>query len=161
TEKFEFDNVDGTVTISNGVLTMKKLALNAFDGTIDTKGTLDLRDEKKHPFDLDLDVKGVESNALLPKFTSFGKNLFGNLTMKTKLQGDLNDTLGLSRQTLAGDGSVQLADGKLMGFPLTTKLSDATGVTQLREVNFKSWTNSFSIANGRLNIKDLKVNAGP
>jgi hypothetical protein len=47
-----------------------------------------------------------------------------------------------------------------MGFPLTAKLSDVTGVSQLREVDFKNWSNTFAISNGRINIKDLKVNAG-
>jgi hypothetical protein len=134
--------------------------MNAFDGAIATKGTLDLRQPKKLPFDLDLDVNGVESNAMLPKFTSFGNNLFGKLTMKTNVQGDLNDTLGLNTKSLLGNGSVQVADGKLMGFPLTAKLSDVTGVSQLREVDFKNWSNTFAISNGRINIKDLKINAG-
>ena len=55
---------------------------------------------------------------------------------------------------------VDISNGKLLGFPLTAKLADVTSLTELREVNFKDWTNAFSIANGRLNIKDLKVNAG-
>ncbi len=160
TEKFEFNNVQGGVYISQGIVTLKNLSMNAFDGKIATKGTLDLRDKKKRPFNLDLDINSVESNSMLSKFSSFGNNLFGKFTMKTKLQGDLNDTLGLDKQSLLGDGSVQLFDGKLLGFPLTSKLADATGVTSLREVNFKNWSNAFSISNGRININDLKVNAG-
>ena len=79
--------------------------------------------------------------------------------MNTKLQGDLNDTLGLSPQSLLGDGAVHLSDAKLLGFPLTTRLSDFTGVNELKELNFKNWANTFSITNGRVNIRDLKVNA--
>jgi hypothetical protein len=48
----------------------------------------------------------------------------------------------------------------LSGLPLTTKLADVTGLNELREVNFKNWTNSFAIENGRIQIKDLNVNAG-
>jgi uncharacterized protein involved in outer membrane biogenesis len=160
TEKFEFNNARGSVSLSNGIITLKNFTVNAFQGTIMTKGTLDVRDPKKRPFNLDLGIVGVESSALLPKFSSFGNNLFGKFTMNTKLQGDLNDTLGLNTQSLLGNGSVQVDNGKLLGFPLMTKLADFTGVNELREVNFKDWTNAFSISNGRLNIKDLKVNAG-
>ena len=160
TEKFEFNNARGSVSLSNGIVTLRSFSVNAFQGTIVSKGTLDLRNEKKRPFDLDLNIVGIESNAMLPKFTSFGQNLFGKLTMDTKLQGDLDDTLGLHTETLLGNGTVQIFDGKLLGFPLTSKLSDFTGVNELREVNFKNWTNSFSVSNGRLLVNDLKINAG-
>ena len=160
TEKFEFTNAHGTLSISNGIINLKNFSVNAFEGTIRTKGTLDLRDSLKRPFDLDLDIAGVQSNPMLSNFTSFGKNIFGKLTMSTKLKGDLNDTLGISTKTLTGLGKLQISDGKLAGFPLTTKLAEATNLTELREVDFKNWTNAFSIADGRVNISDLKVNSG-
>lgn len=160
TEKFTFNNAHGAVAVSDGIVNLKNFAVNAFQGTIQSKGTLDLRDPAKLPFNLDLDIKSVESNELLPSFTSFGKYLFGKFSTTTKLQGDLDDTLGLNRQTLLGGGKVEILDGKLLGYPLTEKLSEFTGVNELRAVNFKDWTNAFSISNGRLNVKDLKVNAG-
>ena len=160
TEKFEFNNTHGTISVSNGIINLKNFSVNAFQGNILTKGMLDVRDPKKRPFDLDLEIVGVESNSILPKFTSFGNNLFGKFSMNTKIKGDLNDTLGLNAKTLAGNGKVQIFDGKLLGFPLTSKLADVTNVSELREVNFKNWTNAFSIADGRVNISDLKVNAG-
>jgi hypothetical protein len=160
TEKFTFTDARGTVAISNGIITLKNFSVNAFDGTIKTKGTLDLRDEKKRPFDLDLDITGVQSNAMLSNFTSFGQNIFGKISMSTKMKGDLNDTLGFDRKSLSGSGKLQIADGKLTGFPLTTKLAEVTNLTELREINFKNWTNAFTIADGRVNINDLKVNSG-
>jgi hypothetical protein len=35
-----------------------------------------------------------------------------------------------------------------------------TNLDNMRQVNFKDWTNSFSIQDGRLKVKDLKINAG-
>lgn len=160
TDKFTFNNAVGSLGISDGVVNLKNFTVNAFQGTIQSKGTLDMSNAATRPFNLDLDIKGVESNELLPPFTSFGKYLFGKFSTTTKLKGDLNDTLGLKPQTLLGDGKVQIFDGKLLGLPLTEKLSQFTGVSELRAVNFKDWTNAFSIENGRLNVKGLKVNAG-
>lgn len=160
TEKFEFDNARGSVSISGGTVTLKNFSLNAFQGTVLSKGTLDLRDPGKRPFNLDLDIVGVDAHAILPKFTSVGNNLFGKFTMKTKLQGELDDTLGLNRQALAGNGTVQMFDGKVVGVALTSKIADLTGLNELRELNFKNWSNSFTIANGRVTISDLRVNAG-
>ena len=160
TDKFTFSDAKGSLALSDGVVDLKSFSVNAFQGTIQTKGTLDLRDEKKRPFNLDLGIANVESNALLSNFTSFGQYLIGKLNMNTTIKGDLNDTLGLNPQTLTGDGLVKILEGKLTGFPLTQKIAEFTGASQLKEVNFKDWVNSFSIANGRINVKDLKVNAG-
>lgn len=160
TEKFTFRNAEGDLGITNGIITLKNFSLNAFDGSIKTKGMLDVRDKSKRPFDLDLQIQNVQSNQLLPKFTSFGQYLAGRFTTTTKLKGDLNDTLGLKTESLLGNGTVEITEGKLFGLPLTQKLSSFTGLEELREINFKDWTNAFSISNGRLNVKDLKVNAG-
>ncbi len=160
TEKFEFTNVKGALSIKEGIVKLNNLSVNAFDGNVVSKGTLDLRDEKKRPFDFDLDIKGVESNSMLSKFTSFGNNLYGKLTMKTKLTGELDDTLGLVRQALTGDGNVSVADGKLLGFALTTSLAEFTGLDELKVVNINNWSNIFSISNGKVNINDLKIKSG-
>jgi uncharacterized protein involved in outer membrane biogenesis len=160
TDKFTFNNAKGTASVSGGKVTLKNFTVQAFQGTVQTQGTLDLREQNKRPFDLDLNITNIESNDLLPKFTSFGKYLSGKMTMKTKLQGDLNDTLGLNPQSLLGNGAVQMVQGKLFGLPLLQKLADVTNLDNMRELNFKDWTNSFSIQNGRLNVKDLKINAG-
>lgn len=160
TDKFTFTNARGSLALSNGIITLKNFTVNAFDGTIQTKGTLDLRDTLKRPFNLDLAISNVESHEMLPKFTTFGNYLYGKLTMNTKMQGDLNDTLGINTQTLLGDGKVLLNDGKVNDLPLASKLADFTNLSELRQVNFKDWTNAFSIQNGRFVVKDLKINSG-
>ncbi len=160
TEKFTFTDAKGVVNLSDGVVNLKNLSVNAFDGMIQSKGTLDLRDPKKSPFDLNLDIKNVESNEMLSSFSSIGKYLFGKFSTTTTIKGDLNDSLGLNPQSLLGNGVVNISSGKLSGYPLTQKLADATSLVDLRDVNFKNWTNAFSISNGRLNIKDLKVSSG-
>lgn len=160
TEKFTFTNANGQAAVADGIVRLKEFSVNAFEGTIKSKGMLDLRNPKKSPFDLDLDIRNVESSAMLPSFTSFGKFLYGKLSTTTALRGDLNDTLGLDPQTLLGKGTVNITDGKLIGLPMMEKLSDLIKVSELRSVNFKNWTNAFSVENGRLNVKDLTVTAG-
>jgi uncharacterized protein involved in outer membrane biogenesis len=159
TEKFEFTNARGSVSLAHGIATLRNFSVNAFNGTIVSKGTLDLRDMKKRPFDLNLDIVGVESHEFLSKFTSFGNNLYGKFTMNSSLKGDLNDTLGLNTQTLAGNGNVQLYDGKLVGFALLAKIADYTGLNELREVAFNNWSNVFTVADGKMTINNLSMKA--
>ncbi len=160
TDKFTFNNAKGTAAISGGKVNLKNFTVNAFQGTIKSQGTLDLHDQAKKPFDLDLSIVNVESGELLPKFTSFGKYLAGKLNLNTKLKGDLNDTLGLNTQSLLGNGDVHILEGKLLGLPLMQKVAQFTNLESMKQVNFKDWTNAFSIQDGRFNVKGLKVDAG-
>jgi len=147
------------MTASNGIVDLSNLIMTAYNGTITTKGRLDLRDTAKRPFDFALDIKGVESNGLLSNFTSFSKNISGKVTMTTHLKGDLNDTLGIIHPTLLGNGGANISEGKLIGFPLTAKIADLTGIEAMRQLDFKDWNNSFTIENGRITIKDLTIHS--
>jgi len=160
TEKFTFTDAKGSLALRDGIVDLKNFSVNAFDGSIATKGVLDLRDAKKRPFNLDLNIKNVQSNAMLSKFTSFGNNIFGKLSMATNIKGELDDTLGFIKQALGGDGTVQVTDGSLKGYAVMASVAALTGLNELREVGFDNWSNVFSIADGKVNIRDLKVKGG-
>lgn len=157
TEKFTFTNATGNVSVTGGVAKLKDVRVDAFGGTVKTDGTLDLSRAGARPFDLKLDVKEVESNEMLTPFTTFGRFLFGKLSLTTAMKGDLDDTLGISTATLTGDGDAFVVGGRLVGLPLLQKLSGFLKADHLREVDFKSWSQSFSIADGRLNVKNLTI----
>jgi hypothetical protein len=157
TEKFTFTNAKGSVSMTDGVAKLREMRLDAFGGTIKTDGTLDLSSPDRRPFDLKLDVSGAESNEMLTPFTTFGRYLFGTLNLTTALKGDLNDTLGISTSTLTGAGNAVVQNGRLTGVPLLQKLSSFLSAEHLKEVDFKNWSQSFSIADGKLNVKDLKI----
>jgi len=158
-EKFELNNVRGTMKISNGLVTMQNLSFNTFDGSIITKGTLNLQKPDRPLFDLAMDMNGVNANAMLSKFSSFGQRLFGKLTMNTTVQGALDDTLGLIPNTLAGQGRVQLENGRLTGLEVNRAIADVLKLPDLKEISFKDWANEYTIKDGRVHIKDLRIAA--
>jgi uncharacterized protein involved in outer membrane biogenesis len=158
-EKFELTNVRSTMRIADGVITLQNFSGAIYNGTINTSGTLDLRNTATPLFDLALDIKSLDAHALLPNFTSFGSRLFGDLSMSTKLQGALDDTMGLVTQALTGGGNVSVASGKLTGVKVNQAIASMVGLPNLEEINFKDWANSFTIANGRMEVKDLKISA--
>jgi uncharacterized protein involved in outer membrane biogenesis len=160
TGKFEFENAKGKVRIRDGVIDLQNLSLRAFGGALTTRGKLALIPEGNNTFDLNLDINSVQADALLSNFTSFGSHLFGSFSLKGDLSGALNDTLGLNPETLAGKGLVTISRGKLVGYPLTSALASYTGIPQFREVNFNNWTDTFTIANGRIQFGEMKIDAG-
>jgi hypothetical protein len=133
--------------------------LNGFGGSAVSKGSLNLKDPKRPLFDLALDINGVESHSLLPHFTSFGQRINGKMTMNTTMKGALNDTLGLVPSALNGAGRVQITDGVLNGVKVNETIAAMLKLPDLETIKFKDWANSFTIAEGRIIIKDLKIHA--
>jgi uncharacterized protein involved in outer membrane biogenesis len=158
-ERFEFSNVRATMRVSKGVITMQNFSLNAFDGSVISKGTLDLRAPQQPLFDLALDVKRVEAHAMLPKFTTFGERIYGRLTMNTTMKGALDDTLGLIAKTLTGRGDVEMENGRLTGVSVNKAVATFLKLPDLENITFKNWSNSFTISEGRIVVKDLTINA--
>jgi uncharacterized protein involved in outer membrane biogenesis len=158
-ERFELRNVRAAMSIADGIVTLRNFSGNVYNGSVATKGTLDMRDPKETPFDLTLEMNNMDVHQFLPEFTSFGSRLYGNLTMTTGVQGALDDTLGLIPQTLNGGGNVQMKSGKVDGVKMNQALAGMLSLPDLSVVNFKDWQNSFTIANGRLVLKDLKIAA--
>jgi uncharacterized protein involved in outer membrane biogenesis len=159
TQPFECTDLRGDVSVSEQVLRVKNLSLKVFGGNMTAAGTIDLRDQKRPQFNLTVDAKGVESNVLLRRFTSFGEHLFGALSATAELKGALDDTLALSPKTLSGQGSLHFAEGRLTGYPVMERLSSFLEVPELREVVFNSWSNAFKISDGRISIPELKIAA--
>ncbi len=158
-EKFELQNVRSTLTVRRGVLKIQNLSCNTFGGSVITRGTIDMQKRDRPTFDLALDVNGVNANALLSNFTSFGRLLNGKLTLNTTMRGTLDDTLGLVTQALTGQGRAQVENGNLTGFKVNSAIASMFSLPDLQQINFKDWANTFSISNGRINIKDLTITA--
>jgi hypothetical protein len=158
-EKFELKNVRGTMKIANGIIKLQSLTSNAFDGSISTKGTLNLQKPERPAFDLVFDMNRVDAHSMLPMFTSFGQRMFGRLSMTTTMSGMLDDTLGLVTQGLNGNGNVSVQEGKLTGVKVNQTIASLLKLPDMDQVSFKDWTNAFTIADGRFHIKDLKISA--
>ena len=158
-EKFEFTNLRGALHVAGGIVTMQNLSLGAFGGSVVSSGSLDLNKPERPLFDLSLNLNGVDANALLSQFTSFGQRLSGSLTTSTKLKGALNDTLGLVPDSLRGGGNVGVKNGTLKGVKVNQALASQLKLPDLETIQFKDWTNAYTVQNGRLVLKDLTITA--
>ncbi len=158
-QQYEFTGVRMTMHISNGVVSMQNFSMNAFGGSVISKGSVNLQNPEKPVFDLALDVNGVDAPTMLTHFTSFGSRLKGKLTMNTTMKGALNDTLGIIPNTLDGDGKVMIQNGSLDGFKVNQSIANALKLPDLQNIAFKDWSNNFIVKDGRVVIKDLKISA--
>ena len=158
-ERFVLSNLNGQLNVADQLINLKNLTFDIFEGSVSTEGKIELQDMNDKRFSLKLDIKEVQANSFLSKFTPFGKNIYGKLNLNTALNGSVDDTLGLKPQFLSGSGNVKIFDGKLIGYPIMQKIAEFTGVSELKELYFKEWTNVFTIADGKIVLKDLKISA--
>ena len=158
-EKFTLTNMRALMTVSDGVITLRSCTLGAFDGSLNTRGVLNLKKPDRPQFDVALDVANVDAHAMLPKFTSFGERMRGRLSLQTSLKGVLDDTLGLVPDLLNGQGNVKATNGSLTGVKINAVLASLLKLPDLETITYKDWSNDFTVSNGRLVIKDLKINA--
>ena len=159
-EQMVLNDVTASVQMRDGVLILRSLAAKAFDGSVTTTGTIRMADPAKPEFDLSLDMSRMSANTLLGTFTSFSNRLFGDLSMKASMSGALDDTMGLVPSTVNGSGTVSIQTGRLAGFKVNKAISDLLRLPDLEEVKFKDWSNSFTVAAGRLQLKDLVIASG-
>jgi hypothetical protein len=159
TEKFEMKNVRGTMKISNGVINMNNLTMSMFDGTVATRGSLNLQNPQRPTFNMNLDLNSLKANTALSMFTSFGQRLFGDMNMTITISGALDDTMGLIPSSLNATGNVSVNNGKVQGVKVNQQIASLVSLPDLAELNFKDWVNAFSIADGRVKIPELKISA--
>ena len=159
-EPFECTDLRGSVSSSERVIRLKNISLRALEGSMNATGTIDLRKSKQPQFDLAVEVAEADGHLLLRTLTSFGDHVFGKFSLSAKLKGAFNDSLGFVSQTLAGDGVLRLADGKLIGHPVMTRLASFLDLPEMKELAFKSWSHTFRVADGRVNTPGLKVATG-
>lgn len=157
--QFHFRNVRGSLTGRPDVVTLRNLALNTFGGSVKANGTLGLADVRRPEFDIELDVSNLEAHEALAPFTQFSEYVFGKFSMNSDLRGQLNDTLGVIPSTVSGSGKIQILDGRIEGIKVLDALAEVLGIGQLNDINFKRWTNDFTIANGRTLLSDVKISA--
>jgi hypothetical protein len=158
-EQFDCTDVHCSVSSSDRVIRLKNLSLKAYGGNMNASGTIDLRNAKQPVFDLALDAAGADGHLLLSKATTFGDHIFGKLSLMTKVKGALSDSLGLLPNTLSGDGALHITDGKLTGYPVMDQLASFLALPEMKEMSFKSWSQSFEISDGKISTPDLKIGA--
>ncbi|MEZ4652038.1 MAG: AsmA-like C-terminal region-containing protein [Candidatus Eisenbacteria bacterium] len=161
----ETQSVDAAGRLQTGLVSVDKATLGLFGGTARASGTVDLRTLTHPQLDLDLAVKGAQASELfkqaatMNQLARLGGYLSGTLDVAAKLQGSTDAQFQIDLRTLTSTGNLELAGGKLTGHPLQAALGSFLEVPQLQSVPIKDWLQPFSIENGRLEYRDLRIDA--
>jgi uncharacterized protein involved in outer membrane biogenesis len=172
--KIAFQRLETSLAVADKIVRLRSLRVNALGGSV--AGTGDYAFGESTPrFSMDAKIQGVDINefyrSLNPKTQ---RDLQGRLNASAKLAGS-GKAWDEIKPTLRGQGDAQIADGALLNINLADAALSATGIPGLgnlitpemrkkypetfeaKDTKFKEMKAHFDVADGRINVKDLRV----
>ena len=158
------NDVDIRVTAKNGLVALKPVTLNTYDGTVEAAVTIDVKADKPK-YDVSKTIQGVQVGDLLEDYS--GKAAISGL-LNAKVDLTTNGEW-LSKLKLNSNGTMQLEflDGGLNGFNLRQSIDAAkakfsgqdTPPQETLKTDFSSLTISGVIRKGVFSSDDLDLQA--
>jgi hypothetical protein len=127
-----YRTLDGQASLRNQKLTIERLTLSAFDGSIAGAGSYDMVKPDEPAFSLRGKVDGIDVGALIAHFGAGGAlQMSGRLQSSFDL-GGRGSEWEVIRPALAGNGALEIEDGVLKGVNIAESvLGGLTGIPGL------------------------------
>jgi len=156
----------GTLRLADGVIHFEDVGLEVFGGEAGLAGEIDLRAAGGPRFDLEFEAREARAGELLAYSTQLEQlagvadYLSGHVGLRAKMQGSLNDTLGLDLDGFHSTGDLALREGRLSGQPLQMQLADYLQAPDLGQLRVEDWLQPFRVEGGRLVLDGMSLRAG-
>ena len=163
--KFEGDNLDGTLSLKNQVLSISPLKLNAMDGSISTQLTVDAREQDSVRVSCEADGSKLNVTKLFEEMENFGqetltdKNVKGAMTVKSVITFDCAKDLTINTQKLEVASDLTIENGELIHFKSLQSLSKFISMKELDDIHFASLSTPISIKNRIITLPETQVNS--
>jgi len=169
-EKINLTNLNGSISVRNGAITMNNVSANALGGTAKVTGSYSTAENPLKPkVDFALNLTKVsfaetfKSVEAIQKFAPIFDRVAGNYSMNLKFNTTLGESLLQILGALTGDGLIQTDEVKIEGVEALDKLSTALNLGQgasLKSFSTKDLNIPFKIEDGKVITKPFNVNIG-
>ncbi len=164
-DKFNIQNLSGTLQIADETVKMSNIKGNALDGQIVINGSYSTKLNKKKPdIAFTYDVKNVDIQKTFTTFNTVqkllpvGQCLSGKVSSVFSLNGQLGENMTPDMASLIGGGNLLIVQGVLSKFQPVSKVAQTLNISQLQQdYPLKDLKGIFEFANGKLLIKPFKV----
>ncbi len=173
----KYKNLGTGLVLENNVANIREFRVKALKGSLEAQGTYAFRNPVPS-FSLSSKVRGLDLkelyNSLDPKAPL---DIQGSLNADLKVSGSGKDWKEIEPR-LKGDGKAEVLEGALLNFNLAQEaISGITGMPglaslitpqvrekypetfQSKDTKFKELKGLFSLGEGRMNVKDLRITA--
>ena len=160
-------NLNGKLVVKDGTADMTNLSMNTMGGTAVMNGSYSTTQNKVEPElkasfalnNLSFSQTFKELN-LVRQMAPIFEKLNGNFSGKIAVDTKLDNTMALQLETLNASGSLNTRDLNLSNVALLSHIAEATGRTELKELNAKDLNIDFTIKEGRVNTRPFDIKMG-
>ncbi len=148
---FKFKDFYTDLKLKDRVIKLSVLNLKPYEGLLLLRGNVDLTKEN-FPYYFDIDLTGFDINKFIQDTQLEKKNISGDLSLKTLLNGYATDF-----DSLNGKGWIKIADGNLWEISFLKGLSEILFMPNLRTVVFKEGFSNFEISDRKISTPDATL----
>jgi hypothetical protein len=166
-DNLNMDNVKGQITVRNGKVEMKNLAMNELGGSLGVNGSYDTSVDPKQPqLSLSLDIKNVSFAQTFSTFTTIQQiapifeSVLGNFSTSMQLSSPLGSDFMPVLTSLKANGLLQSSDVEVKDVKALDMVASALKNDQLKDIRVKDLKLPFSIDEGRVKTQPFDVNMG-
>lgn len=138
--------------LENNVLTIDPMTGKVAEGTFKEIARIDLG-KKGLAYNSTLTLEGVQAEPLVAAFAPKAKGtVFGALNLQSRLDGTGTTSEAIKRN-LSGKGEMLLNNGRFTGSGIVAGLASFLAVEELKDLKFNEARGSYTIDQGRVNLK--------
>lgn len=161
--KFDAKNLNTDLSVHNRVLTASEILLQAMQGTVTGKATINASNPAHSLLTCNADVNKVNINRLFAEFGNFGntdlvaENLNGRVTGNILFSGLMYPDLSIDPESVKSHADLIVEDGRLVNYMPMEALSKFLRVEDLKDIRFETLTNQIDIANQIIYIPVMEI----
>ncbi len=166
--KMQIDDFAGELSVKDGTVDMKRLAMKAFGGSISASGSYSTAGGKESSpaLALSANIAGASFSrtfdeldmikAIVPIFAKTG----GDYSMKIDLTARMTETTGVAPESVNAKGSISSANINIRNIKALEVLAATLGNEKLRTIEARDVTVPFTVADGRLTTAPFDIKMG-
>lgn len=161
--KFLARNINGTVALGGGVLTLKNLDFDAMDGSFALTANVFNKTEGQFVISAQLDANAVDINKLFYQCGNFGQdqltsdNIEGKLNAHLQLAAPMDKYLNIDVKKLFVLSQLKITGGRLYNYKPLLKLSNFINVNELKDISFERLENNIEIKDEKITIPQMEI----
>jgi hypothetical protein len=163
-DKVDYSNLTGAIAISDEIIALKDVQMDALDGKLMASGYYSTKKDKKNPdISFTYDVHGLDIQKTFYAFNTvqkimpMGQFVDGKMNSQLSMNGKLGGDMMPDLKTLTGKGNLFFVEGVFKKFEPLEKLAQGLHMNQLNGMSLKDVKFSFEFANGKVLVQPFHV----
>lgn len=163
-DKLELSNINGKVTLRNGIADLGNLSTDICDGKLILNGKFQTPENKNSKIDMNLAFNNIDINKLTGSFSvvdsmlPIAHNAYGKVSIGLDITSELDASLSPVLKSVNGKGAFASSSLMLKDSEFQQNLSKLLANTKYNEIDLKDCKFNFTIEDGNIIVTPFNIN---